>query len=71
MTFEEIIHEIRAMPAEQRKTLVNVIFDSLTEKEPIKLYSILEFEGAGAHVRDEIDPQDYVNQLRSEWDERP
>jgi hypothetical protein len=34
------------------------------------MHNILEFEGVGAEIWDGIDAQEYVNQLRDEWDER-
>jgi len=33
--------------------------------------SILEFEGLGADDPVGMDAQEYVNQLRAEWDHRP
>jgi hypothetical protein len=66
MTFETLVEEIRALPVEQRKQLVNVIFDSLVE--PDKPYSLLEFEGVGEHLADGTDAQDYIDELRREWD---
>ena len=39
------------------------------EKAP--LHSILELEGLGAEVWEGIEPQEFVNQLREEWDHRP
>jgi len=67
---ETIIEEVRTMSVGQRKQLVMLIMDSLTEEQPAKTHSILEFEGIGAHLRD-MDAQEYVNQLRAEWDDRP
>lgn len=72
MTFEAIVDEIRTLSVAERKALINVIVDSLTVPvEPMKKRSILEFEGIGESLRDEMDAQEYVNQLRSEWDHRP
>ncbi len=70
MTLEGIVEAIRSLPVEQRKQLVMLILDSLTEDKPEKSHSVLEFRGVGAHLRD-MDAQEYVNQLRSEWDDRP
>jgi len=70
MTFETLIHEIQALPVNERKQLVMVILDSLTEAQPNKPHRILEFERVAAHLRD-IDAQEYVTQLRKEWDARP
>jgi hypothetical protein len=33
--------------------------------------SLLELEGLGAEIWQGIDAQDYVNELRKEWDHRP
>jgi hypothetical protein len=33
--------------------------------------SLLELEGLGAEIWEGIDAQEYVNQLRAEWDHRP
>jgi hypothetical protein len=69
MTFETIIKEVRALPVEARKQLVYIILDTLGDN--VKTHDILEFRGIGAHLADDEDPQDYVQRLRSEWDERP
>ena len=72
MTFEAIVGEIRTLSVEERKALIMVLVDSLTEPlATIRTRSILEFEGIGERLRDDIDPQEYINQLRSEWDHRP
>jgi acid stress-induced BolA-like protein IbaG/YrbA len=66
-----MIEEIQTLPVEERKQLVMAILDSLTQEARVKKHRILEFAGVGAHVRDDnIDAQEYVNQLRSEWDHR-
>lgn len=70
MTLETLVETVKALPVEQRKQLVMAILDSFTEEQSAKRHSILEFRGVGAHLRD-IDAQEYVNQLRREWDERP
>jgi hypothetical protein len=72
MTFEAIVEEIQTLSVEERKALITVIVDSLTEPlATTRTRSILEFEGIGERLRDDIDPQEYINQLRSEWDHRP
>lgn len=69
MTLHEIAREISTLSVEERKQLVMIILDSLTAKGS-KKHMILEFEGVGAHLYDGTDAQDYVNDLRREWDER-
>ena len=70
MTLEALAQEIKALPVEQRKQLVMVILDSLTENPALKTHRVQEFRGVAAHLRD-MDAQEYVNELRREWDERP
>lgn len=36
-----------------------------------KPYSLLDLEGVGAELWKEVDAQEYVNQIRDEWDDRP
>jgi len=71
MTLDEIVREVRALPIVERKRLISLIVDSLTESEPTldqKTRSILEFEGVGAEIWQGIATQDYVDNLRNEWD---
>lgn len=69
MTFQEIVQEIEALSVQERKLLLTLIADSLTEGD--KQYDLLDFEGVGAHLADDVDPQEHINQLRREWDHRP
>lgn len=39
--------------------------------EPPKKRSMMELEGLGAEIWKGIDPDEYVNELRNEWDHRP
>jgi hypothetical protein len=73
MTVDAILEEIRTLSLAERKHLISAIVDMLTEQAPEsapKKRSILEFEGVGAEMWQGIDAQDYVNQLRSEWNSR-
>jgi len=71
MTFEAIVEEIRTLSIEERKALITAIVDSLVEGERTEKRSLLELEGLGAEIWEGVDAQDYVNQLRKEWDHRP
>jgi hypothetical protein len=74
MTVDALLEEIRTLSITERKQLITAIVDMLTEQPPEsmqKKHNILEFEGVGAEMWQGIDAQEYVNQLRSEWDERP
>ena len=41
------------------------------ETAPPKKRSLLELEGLGAEIWEGIDAQEYVNELRNEWEHRP
>ncbi len=41
------------------------------ETEPNKKRSIMELHGLGAEIWEGIDAQEYVNELRNEWEHRP
>jgi len=71
MTLQELIQAVDALSLEERKQLVMHVVSTFPSEQPArKRRSILEFEGFAAHLRD-MDAQEYVNQLRSEWDDRP
>ncbi len=39
--------------------------------ETVKKRSIMELHGLGAEIWEGIDAQEYVNELRNEWEHRP
>jgi hypothetical protein len=53
--------------AEMAKGLANGVEVS----EQPKKRSLMELEGLGAEIWEGIDPDEYVNALRNEWDHRP
>ncbi len=69
--------QLRSLPAEDRLRLVAVLARDLTVsgvqpaagEQPAK-HSVLELEGHAAEIWDGIDAQEYVDQLRREWDHR-
>ena len=70
LNLRQIAAEIHSLTVEERKQLITLIVDSLTEPADEE-HSILELEGLGAEIWDGVDAQEYVNRLRSEWDDRP
>lgn len=75
MTVAEIMEQAKTLTAQERKELVKWLVDTLdipnsTAPDRGK-HSILELAGLGAEVWKGIDAQEYVDQLRSEWDKRP
>jgi hypothetical protein len=71
MTFQDMVKEIPALSVEERKQLIHLLVESLTPADDTSQPSILELEGLGAEIWDDVDAQEYINQLRSEWDDRP
>jgi hypothetical protein len=62
--------------AKERGLPVNAYAYAVLKREiatapPRKRRSLLEFEGVGAKYATGQDAQEYVNELRSEWDHRP
>lgn len=74
MSVIEILEEIRALSIEERKQLMKLMVDTLTEAptpdEP-QAHSLKELRGLGKGIWEGIDAQEYVDQLRDEWDTRP
>ena len=76
MTPEQIASEVSRLSIDDRKRVISLIVDSLVQPSSgmeRHKRSVLEFEGVGAHAREQREPQDaqeYINQLRSEWDHR-
>jgi hypothetical protein len=73
MTIAEILQQAKTLSAEERKELVKLLVDSLAMPEtvPRRQRRLSELRGLGKEIWEGIDAQQYVNQLRREWDERP
>ena len=71
MTVTEALQQARALNVQERKELMKLLIDTLDMSAFENKHSILEFEGVAAHLADNEDPQDYINRMRSEWDDRP
>jgi hypothetical protein len=72
MSVTEVLKEIRTLSLEERKELMKLMVDTLAETpEPSQKHSIMELAGLGAEIWEGVDAQEYVNQLRGEWDHRP
>jgi hypothetical protein len=73
MTIEEILQQAKTLSVQERKELVKLLVDSLDVPEtgPRQQRRLSELRGLGKEIWEGIDAQEYVNQLRSQWDERP
>ena len=63
--------QIRGLPAEARLQLLALIAQDLATPSSSKARRISELQGSGKDIWQGIDGQQYVDQLRSEWDGRP
>lgn len=63
--------QIRELPAQVRLQLLALIAQDLATPKGGKQKRISDFQGVGKEIWQGIDAQEYVNQLRREWDERP
>jgi hypothetical protein len=71
LTYDEIARQIPQLTVEERKRLLDMIADTLSAPPAQNQHSLLELEGLGKEIWQGIDAQEYVSQLRSEWDHRP
>lgn len=73
MTIEELYaQEIRSRTTQERLRLLELVTRDLAEQNPVpqeRRYSLLELDGAGVHNPVGMDPQEYINQMRDEWDD--
>ena len=73
----EIIYQQHIKPlssAEQIKLLAKIakeLANGADETEPNKKRSIMELHDLGAEIWEGVDAQEYVNELRNEWEHRP
>ena len=70
MGIAEILEQAKALSYDERKELVKRLVDTFDGEER-EQHSILDLAGLGAEIWEGIDAQEYVNQLRDEWDDRP
>jgi hypothetical protein len=73
MTMAEILQQAKTLSGQERKELVKLLVDSLDVPAavPYQQRRLSELRGLGKGVWESLDAQEYVNQLRNEWDERP
>jgi hypothetical protein len=62
---------VKRLPPEERKQLAEMITQAMKGPTPQTVRSIMELHGLGAEIWEGVDAQEYVNELRKEWDHRP
>lgn len=72
-TAEEIYQQyVKPLPNSEKIRLIAKVSSELTETETEKpKRSLLELEGLGKEIWEGIGTQEYVNELRNEWEHRP
>ena len=75
LSLEELYEQqIKPRPISERLRLLTMIAQDLAKEikeEEKPKHSLMELEGLGAEIWQGIDAQEYVNELRKEWDHRP
>jgi hypothetical protein len=78
ITVEQLYEQhIKTLPAIDKLRLMSMIAQQLVNEPDITevaekpKHSLMELHGLGAEIWQGIDAQEYVNQLREEWDNRP
>ncbi len=72
MTLEQLYDQhIKVLSKSEQLKLIALISQQLAKKRKSakrKQRSLMELEGLGAEIWQGIDAQEYVNQMRDEWD---
>ncbi len=72
MTLQEMKTVIPTLSHEERKELLELLVDTFTQTSDAqtqpKKRSLRELRGLGKEIWVGVDPQDYINELRDEWD---
>ena len=63
--------QIRELPTQARLQLLALIAQDLAAPPPNRPSRLTDLKGLGKEIWQGIDAQEYINQLRREWDERP
>lgn len=70
MNVQDILHEAEMLSEAERRELIEKLIARQAEPKA-KLYArrnLMELAGLGAEIWQGIDAQEYVTQLRDEWD---
>lgn len=71
MTVAEVLQQAQRLSVTERKELVKLLVDTLDAPKPNRRQHrrLSELRGLGREIWSGIDAQEYVNQLRDEWDD--
>ena len=72
LTAKEIYEQlVKHLPVEERLELSEMLRSDLVTRPEEHKRSIMELHGLGAEIWQGIDAQEYVDELRKEWDDCP
>ncbi len=73
MTLQDILQEAKALSLVDRRELIKLLVDTLVQEkhDSESLHSILELRGLGREIWQGVNVDEYLNQMRDEWDQRP
>jgi hypothetical protein len=70
MTIDDIVEQAKTLTQAEREELIQRLHALPVVPEPEEEYSILDLAGLGKKIWQDVDAQEYVNELRDEWDHR-
>jgi len=73
MTLQDILEQAQALPLTERRELIKRLVDTLTvehDTQSGEMHSIMELRGLGKEIWQSIDIQQYLDEMRNEWDRR-
>jgi len=68
MTINELLEQAKTLSAQERKELAKLLIDTLDVVPSTSRRRLSELRGLGKEIWEGIDAQEYVNQMRDEWD---
>ena len=71
MTIKEILEEAKKLTPLEREKLSVLLMSMIDAERPPAQRRLSELRGLGKDIWQGVDAQEYVDQLRDEWDERP
>jgi hypothetical protein len=72
MTVQKMIQEAQKLSVEEREQLAQALqlMSQVTPQKITKKHRLSDLRGLGAEIWKDVDAQEYVNELREEWDNR-
>ena len=70
MTVADVLQEAKALSPHEQKELIKSLIDLLGADVQGSKRRLSELRGLGKDIWQDVDPQEYINELRDEWDQR-